>query len=447
MRRNRKVRRSATFPRCSDSSDQRETVSQIKVPCYSNGSHCQGIGLDSLVGVDVGDGSLKIFVQRSNRLVDPGVGLQLQRTSECTMRNLADTISRLKNHRERNFATGKPVNDRLVDLSQFGTNPGALRARVYLPPALRDGAPLVVALHGCTQTAAAYDHGSGWSRLADAHGFALLFPEQRRSNNAQLCFNWFQLEDTSRGSGEAHSIKQMIDTLVDRHPIARDRIFVTGLSAGGAMASSMLATYPDVFAGGAIIAGLPHGIAGSVPEAFDRMRGHGTPTAQQLQRAISEASSHTGPWPTVSVWHGEADSTVVPSNADRIIDQWKLAHAVFGSPRTETGDGHERTIWFDRQGNVVMEKHSIANMGHGTPLDVRTGLGNAGAYMLDAGVSSTLRIAGFWGLVNAEESYVQPHEPVATTPSRPSPQPTPPHDHGGIRKIIEDALRTAGLMR
>ena len=105
--------------------------------------------------------------------------------------------------------------------------------------------------------------------MADRFGFALLLPEQRRANNPNGCFTWFSAEDTSRECGEALSIRQMIERMVIDHGIDRSRIYVTGLSAGGAMTSVMLATYPEVFAGGAIVAGLPYGSAANVQEAFD----------------------------------------------------------------------------------------------------------------------------------------------------------------------------------
>jgi poly(hydroxyalkanoate) depolymerase family esterase len=117
----------------------------------------------------------------------------------------------------------------------------------------------VVVLHGSTQSAANYDVGAGWSTLADRHGFALLMPEQTRKNNLNGSFSWFQRNDTQCGKGEAHSIVQMVEQIVRDHDIDRNRIFVTGLSAGGAMTLAMLASYPDVFAAGAVIAGLPYG--------------------------------------------------------------------------------------------------------------------------------------------------------------------------------------------
>ena len=155
--------------------------------------------------------------------------------------------------RQRSFAKSH-----LREIQNFGTNPGALRMFAHLPPKQSGSLPLVVVLHGCTQTAAGYDQGAGWSTLANRYGFALLFPEQQRANNPNGCFNWFQTGDIERGHGEALSIRQMIAKMVADHPIDARRVFVSGLSAGGAMTSVMLATYPDVFAGGAIIAGLPY---------------------------------------------------------------------------------------------------------------------------------------------------------------------------------------------
>ncbi len=136
-----------------------------------------------------------------------------------------------------------PENSRLVDVDHFGANPGNLHMRKYVPKGLDHSAPLVVVLHGCTQTAASFDRGTGWSALADAFGFALLFPEQKRQNNMNNCFTWFNNADTRRGEGEAASIRSMIARMALQHRIDENRVFITGLSAGGAMTAVMLATY------------------------------------------------------------------------------------------------------------------------------------------------------------------------------------------------------------
>jgi poly(hydroxyalkanoate) depolymerase family esterase len=388
------------------------------------------------------------------------------------MRSISDTIARLSALRKAAEAVdGSAPSSRLRALDAFGSNPGALRGHIYIPPSLSDQAALVVVLHGCTQSAAAYDLGSGWSDMADRYGFALLYPEQQRQNNANLCFNWFSGEDNRRGTGEAESIRQMIAALVADHPIDPDRVFVTGLSAGGAMTAVMLATYPEIFAGGAIVAGLPYGCANTIPEAFDRMRGHGMPSASELAARVRKASPHTGRWPVVSIWHGTADATVSLSNADAIRGQWGLLHGTGTNPdRIETVDGQTRKVWCDGDGREVIEDFAIAGMGHGTPLGT-TGVdacGKASAFMIEAGISSTRHICHFWGLDREQEQSVprrstataHGRELVTATPSAatlndrlvregPASAAEAPRASGpeGVRKVIEDALRSAGLMR
>lgn len=380
------------------------------------------------------------------------------------MAGLADNISRLSL-----FRSGLPSHrttvsgDRLADIDDFGSNPGQLRARLYAPKHLAPGAPLVVVLHGCTQNAAGYDLSSGWSKLADEHRFAVLFPEQRHSNNPNLCFNWFVPHQTQRGSGEALSIKQMIDTVRARHGVDADRIFVTGLSAGGAMASVMLATYPEVFAGGAIIAGLPFGVATSVPSALQLMGGRTASDPIDLMSKIRAASSHRGAWPRISVWHGTADHTVNASNARATIDQWRLIHDVPAEPsQIEMVDGFPRRSWRNERGEEVIEEYMIPGMAHGTPLDTRSGTGVAAAHMLDVGICSTQAIARFWALTahgpSERKEQRGPRAPVAapvafrpakSAAQRPTRLDRPQNMAAstGVGKIIEDALRAAGLMK
>lgn len=375
------------------------------------------------------------------------------------MRSLNDTLSRLARLRDHSLPglPGRFAEDRLSDLGASGSNPGALRGRFYVPHTRHAPTALVVVLHGCTQDAAGYDHGSGWSRLADEQGFAVLYPEQQRGNNANLCFNWFNTGDTQRDAGEALSIRQMVSAMIEVHGIDPSRIFVTGLSAGGAMASVMLATYPEVFAGGAIIAGLPYGTATSIPEAFDRMRAHGGPPAAALGKLVTAASPHKGPWPTISVWHGDSDATVSHANSALIVEQWRSIHGIARTPNTvEKGEGYLRRVWRDAHGHDVIEEYCIADLGHGTPLNTSgaEACGTAGPYMLEAGISSTRRIANFWGLSAGRAEVTRPRTSTARLSADTSVAAEPyamrPRSQvasSGVGRIIEDALRAAGLIR
>mgnify|MGYP005840022689 FL=1 len=290
--------------------------------------------------------------------------------------------------------------NRLTALKSFGTDPGSLSADIYIPEKIQKNGPLVIVLHGSTQSGESYNFGSGWSTLADERGFALLFPGQRQSNNAIGSFNWFKSGDNHRDGGEALSIRHMIKQVVDDHDVDPSRVFITGLSSGGAMTSVMLATYPEVFAGGAIIAGLPYR-TDSLPQALFRMKGYGSSSDRALEALVREASKFSGRWPTISVWHGDLDKTVDSSNAGAIIRQWQKIHKVEGPPtRLTEVDGFPRKVWCDTSGREVIEEYIIGDMGHGTPISAEgdEGLGNEGKYMLEVGISSTRRIADFWGL-------------------------------------------------
>lgn len=368
------------------------------------------------------------------------------------MRGLSDTLARLKQLPAVNPYL-RPNSSRLRALDAFGANPGDLDAWLYVPDNVAARPPLVVVLHGCTQNAAGYDESSGWSRLAELHGFVVLFPEQRRSNNPNLCFNWFLAKDTARGDGEALSIREMIAAVHERSGTDPQRVFVTGLSAGGAMAGVMLATYPDVFAGGAVIAGVPFGVAQSVPEAFDRMRGHGVPSGADLADLVRAASGYSGTWPILSIWHGSDDRIVDPSNASALIEQWRTLHGTAERPdRTDRVHGNPHRVWCDQAGRAVVEEYSITGFGHGAPLaTIDSAHGEKSApFMVEAGISSTHLISRFWGIVPHEDREMQNDLSRPSSPRNQPPRRTQRSKQSSrpqIGKVIDDALRAAGLIR
>ncbi|MET0430451.1 MAG: PHB depolymerase family esterase [Microvirga sp.] len=379
------------------------------------------------------------------------------------MAGLGRTIADLSHHRKAwkkllqtgiTGGLGSTPAGRLHETPEFGPDPGNLRMLSHVPDTLSASPALVVVLHGCTQNAAAYDQGAGWSALADRHGFALLLPEQRKANNPNTCFNWFQLHQTARGMGEALSIRSMIATMAREHGIDPQRIFITGLSAGGAMASVMLATYPEVFAGGAIIAGLPYRAATDIPSAFQSMsHPHGL-TAREQGDLVRAASNHQGPWPSISIWQGTADTTVHPANATELLKQWTDVHGLSMTPtHQDKVDGHPHRSWRDESGRILVEDYLIGGMGHGTPLSTIEGehlYGRTGPYMLEAGIPSSFHIAQAWNLTGTRFEPTALPAIVDQGPEAGQISSDPRQaDHRGppLREVIENALKSAGLLK
>ena len=271
--------------------------------------------------------------------------------------------------------------------------------------------PLIVVLHGCTQTAAAYE-SAGWSDLADEWGFYVLYREQNTTrNNSSGCFNWggrwksapqtfvltpeaLDLNEIARGQGENESIKEMIDKMKADHAIDDKRVFVTGLSDGGAMTALMLAVWPDVFSGGAIFAGIPYGCATNkktTAEAGECLKSY-TGADAYLSRTSAQwgdlvrtaAPSFKGPYPRVSSWHGTSDSVVNNANQTELVNA---------------------------SGKTLVETYTITGQSHGTEVAPSAPIapaqpggakcGKAGAYILSAGICSTYYAAKFFGLDGA----------------------------------------------
>jgi poly(3-hydroxybutyrate) depolymerase len=244
------------------------------------------------------------------------------------------------------FLNTKPgVSASLQSINDFGSNPGNLNMYVYVPNGHQPKPALVVALHECVQKAPTFDDETGLTKFADKLKFLLLLPEQPAVNNEYQCFNWFQTEDNQKNLGESGSIRNMIQYMIDTYDVEVSRIFVLGLSAGGSMTSVLMANYPELFQGRAIIAGTPYGCNNPTlftspmyywlnmfyGEAAAAIYACGLFNYTPTQRSAAEwgdlvrASSGGTPaaWPKViSLWQGLKDSRVNPANQSELIKQW-----------------------------------------------------------------------------------------------------------------------------
>ncbi len=298
----------------------------------------------------------------------------------------------------------------------FGPNPGGLTMHIYLPdgPAeLPENPALVVVLHGCTQTARPYADASGWRALADREGFALLLPEQSSANNTNRCFNWFEQADVTRGSGEVASIAAMVDWMIDQKGIDPDSVHVTGLSAGGFMTTALLAAYPERFAAGGIVAGGPYACGFGLTKAFSCMSPGVDRPPEAWADLVRSASAHAGPWPRVSIWHGDADYTVAVKNQTELVDQWTSLHGIDSIAETTVMiDGvARRETYDDASGATLVEAYTIPGMGHGTPIRPGSGdadCGSATAFVLDVGICSSYHLGRFFGIVDGSDAGSEP---------------------------------------
>jgi poly(hydroxyalkanoate) depolymerase family esterase len=240
----------------------------------------------------------------------------------------------------------------------FANQHGMRPYKLYIPTGYnQQSVPLVVMLHGCTQSPDDFAAGTRMNVAADAHTFLVAYPAQTSQANAQRCWNWFNQGDQRRDGAEPSLIAGITRQVMSEFAVDSSRVYVAGLSAGGAAAAIMGNAYPDLFAAVGVHSGLACGAARDMQSAFAAMQRGGDGTDRPATRRIV---------PTI-VFHGERDTTVNPRNADAVVTQAVGGAAVRN--RIETGrvpGGHtfRRTLFTDAAGTTLVEKWLVQGAGH-----------------------------------------------------------------------------------
>ena len=294
----------------------------------------------------------------------------------------------------------------LVEITNFGVNKGNLEMYVYKPINNDMEVPLVVVLHGCAQTATEMAEQSGWNSLADFHNFMVLYPQQKVENNLNKCFNWYENQDISKNDGESDTIKEMIQYAIQNYDIDPSKIFVTGLSAGGAMTNVLLANYPDLFDSGAVLSGIPFKAANDLATAYAAMQGKVEKSNKEWVAAISKNNpNYQGEYPKVVIFHGFDDPFVNVKNAEIIEMQWKGIHKIESNPTmVPEFNGNPdiiKTTYFKNNCPTIV-KYEINNLGHAMAVDPGTEKqqgGNVAKFAVDKNFHTTYWVAKFFGLI------------------------------------------------
>jgi len=278
-------------------------------------------------------------------------------------------------------------------LTSFGDNPGELTASYYSPTKKSDN--LVVLLHGCVQNGEKLAEQSGFLGLAQTKNFTLLIPQQNEKNNIKTCFNWFSTQDIEKDQGEILSIKNMI--LAVKNKTKSNKVFIAGVSAGGAMTSVMLVHYPELFESAAIIAGIPFPCADNLIKAISCMRNGPSQATGDLIRLADHANNETVNWPNLTIWTGTADKVVNPLNSTTLAQQWAGLKKLNSIPVVTQYSGYQTNQWRNDVKQNVVELVMVDGLDHGVSVNstLKNG-GESGPFLLESPISAAINIVKFW---------------------------------------------------
>jgi poly(hydroxyalkanoate) depolymerase family esterase len=251
-----------------------------------------------------------------------------------------------------------PVSGQFI-AGSFSNDAGSRNYKLYIPTKhARPARPLVVMLHGCSQTADDFAAGTRMNICADEHDCFVVYPEQAKSANASKCWNWFNGTEQVRGRGEPSLIAGITREVVKTYNIDPRRIYIAGLSAGGAASATLAETYPDLYAAVGIHSGLACGAARDMPSAFAAMSG-------RAQSSLLERAADRQFVPTI-VFHGDRDATVHPRNGANVVARANSMADLQSLTETGSAGGrsYRRSVYRDGRGNAVIEDWLLHGAGH-----------------------------------------------------------------------------------
>jgi poly(hydroxyalkanoate) depolymerase family esterase len=289
-------------------------------------------------------------------------------------------------------AAGDTGDDERFFTRSYSGAAGARSYKLYVPEGYAGEAmPLVVMLHGCTQDPDDFAAGTRMNTLAEERTFLVAYPAQSGSANIQKCWNWFQPADQQRGQGEPSIIAGITQQVIEDYRVDEERVYVAGMSAGGAMAAVMGAAYPDLYSAVGVHSGLAPGSAHDMPSAFSAMR-QGNPGAPMPQAG----SGGQAEIPPTVIFHGDRDGTVHPRNGDRLLAHLTAADGSSLKVSTRQGrvpDGHAftRISYRDADGRSVVERWNVHGLGHAW-----SGGGRPGSYTDPKGPDASAEMVRFF---------------------------------------------------